>query len=78
MKLLYRNLAIIIYPLLIILIFLRKIFNKEDSKRYKEKIFTSNFNVKRNYSSKLILFHAASIGELKSILPIIKELEKKK
>ena len=77
MKLLYRNLAIIIYPLLIILIFLRKIFNKEDSKRYKEKIFTSNFNVKRTYSSKLILFHAASIGELKSILPIIKELEKK-
>ena len=33
--------------------------------------------MQRTNNSKLILFHAASIGELKSILPIIKELEKK-
>ena len=77
MIILYRTLTIIIYPLLIILVFLRKFTNKEDKKRYKEKIFPSSFNVKRTDSSKLILFHAASIGELKSILPIIKELEKK-
>ncbi len=76
MKLLYRTIAFIIYPLLIILTFLRKILNKEDRFRYKEKIFPSCFDVKRT-NSKLILFHAASIGELKSILPIIKELEKK-
>ena len=76
MKLLYRTIAFIIYPLLIILTFLRKILNKEDRYRYKEKIFPSCFDVKRT-NSKLILFHAASIGELKSILPIIKELEKK-
>ena len=77
MRLLYGTLTLIIYPLLIILIFFRKIINKEDKNRYKEKIFPSSFNVKRNNDSKLILFHAASIGELKSILPIIKELEKK-
>ena len=77
MRLLYGTLTFIIYPLLIILIFFRKIINKEDENRYKEKIFPSSFNVKRNNDSKLILFHAASIGELKSILPIIKELEKK-
>ncbi len=77
MIILYRTLTIIIYPLLIILIFLRTFFNKEDKKRYKEKIFSSSFNVKRINNSKLILFHAASIGELKSIIPIIKELEKK-
>ncbi len=77
MKLLYRTIAFIIYPLLIVLIFLRKFFNKEDKFRYKEKIFPSSFNIKRTNKSKLILFHAASIGELKSILPIIKELEKK-
>ena len=76
MIILYRTLTIIIYPLLIILVFLRRLFNKEDGKRYKEKIFPSSFNVKRTNNSKLILFHAASIGELKSILPIIKELEK--
>ena len=77
MRLLYGTLTLIIYPLLIILIFFRKIINKEDKNRYKEKIFPSNFNVKRSNNSKLILFHAASIGELKSILPIINELEKK-
>ena len=76
MILLYRTIAFVIYPLLIILIFLRRIFDKEDKNRYKEKIFPSSFNVTRGNKSKLILFHAASIGELKSILPIIKELEK--
>ena len=76
MIILYRTLTIIIYPLLIILVFLRRLQNKEDEKRYKEKIFPSSFNVQRTNNSKLILFHAASIGELKSILPIIKELEK--
>ena len=77
MIILYRTLTIIIYPLLIILVFLRRLQNKEDEKRYKEKIFPSSFNVQRTNNSKLILFHAASIGELKSILPIIRELEKK-
>ena len=77
MRLLYGTLTLIIYPLLIILIFFRKIINKEDKVRYKEKIFPSSFNVERNNNSKLILFHAASIGELKSIFPIINELEKK-
>ena len=77
MIVLYRALTIITYPLLITLVFLRRLFNKEDRKRYKEKIFPLSFNVKRANNSKLILFHAASIGELKSIFPIIKELEKK-
>tara|TARA_E500000178_G_scaffold266677_1_gene264084 strand:+ start:1004 stop:2215 length:1212 start_codon:yes stop_codon:yes gene_type:complete len=49
-------------------------FKKEDPKRYKEKILVSHFDVKRNQANKLIWFHAASIGELKSILPIIKNL----
>tara|TARA_Y100000591_G_C21786361_1_gene674034 strand:- start:259 stop:1473 length:1215 start_codon:yes stop_codon:yes gene_type:complete len=47
---------------------------KEDATRYKEKIFRSNFNVNRNVNKKLIWFHAVSIGELKSILPIIREI----
>ncbi len=74
MILAYRILTKLIYPFLFILIFFRIILKKEDPKRYKEKILVSCFDVKRNQNNKLIWFHAASIGELKSILPIIKNL----
>jgi 3-deoxy-D-manno-octulosonic-acid transferase len=77
MILIYRVLTNIIYPFLFILIYFRKILKKEDSLRYKEKILISNFNVKRKENSKLIWFHAASIGEFKSIIPIIKVLNEK-
>ena len=78
MILTYRILTNLIYPLLIIFIFFRKIFKKEDSVRYKEKILISHFNIDRKKNSKLIWFHAASIGELKSIIPIIEELNTNK
>ena len=65
---------IIFYPLIILITFFRIFLKKEDSKRYKEKIFSSHFKVKRDHSRKLIWFHAASIGEFKSILPIIEKL----
>ena len=74
MILTYRILTNLIYPLLLILIFVRKIFNKEDPYRFKEKIFISHFNINRKKNKKLIWFHAASIGEFKSIVPIIDEL----
>lgn len=74
MILTYRILTNLIYPLLFIFIFLRIILKKEDPKRYKEKIFISHFNVNRKKDFKLIWFHAASIGEIKSIIPIIEEL----
>ena len=76
MKILYRTITFIFYPLIIIFIYLRRFYKKEDKKRYKEKLFSSCFNIKRNYDLKLIWFHAASIGELKSILPVINELDK--
>ena len=74
MILTYRILTTIIYPLLFIFLYYRKLLNKEDPKRYKEKIFTSYFNPIKKNGSLLIWFHAASIGEFKSILPLIKEL----
>ena len=77
MILLYRTLTTILYPIIIIYIFLRKIRKKEDPKRYKEKILISNFNVNKKSNLKLIWFHAASIGELKSIIPIIEVLNNK-
>ena len=76
MTLIYRALTNILYPLLVILIFYRKFIKKEDALRYKEKIFTSHFNTKRKGKSKLVWFHAASVGELKSILPLIDHLNK--
>ncbi len=73
MILFYRVLTTLIYPLLLIYIFIRKLKKKEDPIRFKEKIFISHFNVVRK-EKKLIWFHAASIGEFKSIIPIIEEL----
>lgn len=78
MILIYRVLANLSFPFLFILIFFRKILKKEHKVRYKEKIFPSYFNVTRKKNSRLIWFHAASIGEFQSILPIIKELNKNK
>jgi 3-deoxy-D-manno-octulosonic-acid transferase len=75
---LYKIITTILYPLLILFIYLRKLIKKEDPKRFKEKIFPRSFNVKDKNNAKLIWFHAASIGEYKSIVPIIEELNKSK
>ena len=74
MTLIYRYLINILFPIIIILISLRVWLKKEDKNRFKEKLFISSFNITRNKDKKLIWFHAASIGELKSIIPLIKKL----
>ena len=76
MLLIYRYLINILFPFIIILIFIRTKFNKEDKDRYKEKLFFSSFNVTKNKNKRLIWFHTASIGELKSIIPLVKKLNK--
>ena len=58
----YRVLTVLLYPIVIIFIYLRKVFKKEDPIRFKEKIFPSFFNVERKLNSKLLWFHAASLG----------------
>ena len=73
----YRVITTLLYPGLCISIYLRKILKKEDSKRYKEKIFSSHFKFDKNKDKKLFWFHAASIGEFKSIIPIINQLNTK-
>ncbi len=73
---LYRVLTNILYPFLIIFTYLRVLKKKEDPVRFKEKIFSSHFNVIKNVNSKLLWFHAASVGEFKSIVPLIKSLKK--
>lgn len=74
MILLYRILTILLYPFFLLIIFIRKTIKKEDEKRYKEKIFPKHFNIEKIENKSLIWFHAASIGEIKSIFPIIQNL----
>lgn len=73
----YRILTNILYPFFILIILFRKFLNKEDKTRYKEKIFISKFK-KLKKDENIIWFHAASVGEFKSILPIINQLNKLK
>jgi len=65
------NLAVIISPLIFIYRILK---GKEDPKRFKEKICI--YSQKRTKNK--VWIHAASIGELMSVIPIIKKLEKNK
>ncbi len=74
MILLYKVLSSFLYPFLVLMIYLRRFLGKEDLSRFKEKIFSSSFNIIDKQNSKLLWFHAASIGEFRSIIPIIKHL----
>ena len=67
----YKFFTVFFYPLIIFIIFIRKINGKEDPVRYKEKIFNSSIKSNRNKNKKLIWFHAASIGEVQSIFNLV-------
>ena len=74
MILAYRVISNILYPILILFIYLRLFLNKEHPTRFKEKFLSSNFKINKT-EKELIWFHAASIGELNSIIPIIQKLK---
>ncbi len=74
MVLFYRIFTTLLYPFLFLFIYSRTIFKKEDPARYKEKILVSQFKINKKTPKKLIWFHAASLGEFKSIIPIIEKL----
>ena len=78
MILLYRVLTNLIYPFIFIFLFIRVFKKKEDPKRYKEKIFVKHFNINKSKNLKLLWFHTASIGEFKSIIPLIKKIKSEK
>ncbi|MFT6332636.1 MAG: 3-deoxy-D-manno-octulosonic-acid transferase [Lentimonas sp.] len=67
----YKLLSIILHPLIDIFLISRKLRNKEDSLRFPERI--GKYNLKRP-KGKLILIHAASVGESKSALTLAKYL----
>ena len=75
MILFYRffiNLIFILSPLIILIRLIKK---KESLERFKEKL---GFFTKHRSKGKLIWFHGASVGEFKSIVPLLEKLEKSK
>ena len=72
---LYQILLILLLLVSPIIIFFRILKNKEDKKRFLEKFSISSKNRKKG---NLVWFHGASVGELLSVIPLIKIYEKKK
>ena len=66
------NFIVLISPLIIILRLIKK---KENFFRFREKFC---FFSKKRFKGKIIWFHGASVGELLSIFPLLKKLEKNK
>ncbi len=74
LKVFYNFLINFFYLTYLIIIFYRKIKNKEHKTKFKEKILPKNINRPKGF---LFWFHAASIGELNTILPIVDFFYKK-
>jgi len=72
MRFLYIFLTYSIYPFLKIILKYRIQRGKEDSRRYSEKLGVTNIKSEKN----VIWFHVSSLGEIKSIDPIIKYFQK--
>ena len=67
----YRFISILIVPFTNFFLFLRVLRNKDDKSRKKERFGISKI---QNNNNDIIWFHAASVGETLSILPIVKIL----
>ncbi|MDC3274032.1 3-deoxy-D-manno-octulosonic acid transferase [Candidatus Pelagibacter sp.] len=70
---LYQIILSILFLISPIIIIFRIIINKEHKKRFIEKFSRAS---KKRIKGKLIWFHAASVGEILSIIPLIKNYEK--
>ena len=74
MILFYRIFTFFLFPLFILITYLRRFISKEDKKRFIEKISINETFFPRD--KKIFWIHAASVGETNSVIPVIKELIK--
>ena len=75
MLFLYQIIILLLLILSPLIIIFRLIKKKEDKHRFTEKF---GFPSKKKINGKLIWFHGASVGELMSVIPLIKHYEKNK
>ena len=73
MLILYRLLINIFSFFAPIFLILRIYKQKEDSERYKEKLCVIK---KKRREGKLVWFHASSVGELLSVIPLVEKIHK--
>ncbi len=73
MRIIYNFLVYIIIILSPLIVIYRIVKKKENPKRFLEKF---SLNKKNRKTGKLIWFHCSSVGELLSIIPLVKEFEK--
>lgn len=69
----YKVISYLILPLLPLYLSYRCLKKKDKWSRFKERF---GYHTKVRKSGELIWFHAASVGELRSVLPLIKKLER--
>lgn len=72
MRFIYLIISIVLHPFLFFFLQLRIIKKKEDKFRFKEKLGQTKIKNIQN----VIWFHVASLGEIKSIYPVIKHYQK--
>ena len=68
----YRFLTFLLFPLFILILYIRSFTGKEDRLRFTEKISVKEDSLQDH--KKVFWIHAASIGETNSVLPLIKEI----
>ena len=70
----YKIITILLYPIIFIYLIFRIFKKKENLNSFCQKLFSKSLKIEEK---NLIWFHGSSLGEIKSVFPLISELKKK-